>query len=126
MAHSLGGEGFDGFTYNDIAELIADKELSEDDLVNLVCESEPEKSDEELVPVTLTAKIIREGHALRRKLGNHFIQNDTTWHKSLLGSYEDVYKDLTKKFEELPIFYHLSECKYFCLKHRIGTNNFER
>ena len=40
MAHSLGGEGFDDFTDDDIAELMADKELSEDDLVNLVCESE--------------------------------------------------------------------------------------
>ncbi|UYV84116.1 hypothetical protein LAZ67_X001222 [Cordylochernes scorpioides] len=33
MAHSLGGEGFDDFTNGDIAELMADKELSEDDLV---------------------------------------------------------------------------------------------
>ncbi|KAH9496716.1 hypothetical protein Btru_009768 [Bulinus truncatus] len=49
MAHSLGGE-------DDIAELLADKELSDDDLVNLVCESECDKSDEEeLVPVTFTA-----------------------------------------------------------------------
>ncbi|UYV66924.1 hypothetical protein LAZ67_4003355 [Cordylochernes scorpioides] len=53
-----------------IAELMADKELSEDDLVNLVCESESDKSDEEeLVPVTFTAKVIREGLALGRKLG---------------------------------------------------------
>ncbi|UYV78030.1 FHDC1 [Cordylochernes scorpioides] len=50
-------------------ELMADKELSEDDLVNLVCESESDKSDEEeLVPVTFTAKVIREGLALGRKL----------------------------------------------------------
>ncbi|UYV61900.1 hypothetical protein LAZ67_1007019 [Cordylochernes scorpioides] len=38
MAHSLGGEGFDDFTDGDIAKLMADKELSEDDLFNLVCE----------------------------------------------------------------------------------------
>ncbi|UYV71985.1 K02A2.6-like [Cordylochernes scorpioides] len=50
-------------------KLMADKELSEDDLVNLVCESESDKSDEEeLVPVTFTAKVIREGLALGRKL----------------------------------------------------------
>ncbi|UYV69405.1 hypothetical protein LAZ67_6003482 [Cordylochernes scorpioides] len=79
MAHSLGGEGFNDFTNGDIAELMADKELSEDDLINLVCESESDKSDEEeLVPVTFTAKVIREGLALGRKLGNHFMQNDTT------------------------------------------------
>ena len=77
MAHSLGGEGFGDFTDDDIAELMADKELTEDDLVNLVCKSECDKSDvEELVPVTFTAKVIREGLALRRTLGNHFIQND--------------------------------------------------
>ncbi|UYV78034.1 hypothetical protein LAZ67_15003277 [Cordylochernes scorpioides] len=35
MAHSLGREGFDDFTDGDIAELMADKELCEDDLVNL-------------------------------------------------------------------------------------------
>ena len=84
MAHSLGGEGFDDFTDDDIAELMADKELSEDDLVNLVCESESDKSDEEeLVPVTFTTKVIREGLALGRKLDNHFIQNDTNVERAL-------------------------------------------
>ena len=74
MAHSLGGEGFDDFTDDDIAELMADKELSEDDLVNLVCKSESDKSDEEdLVTVTFTAEVIRVGLVLGRKLGNHFI-----------------------------------------------------
>ena len=71
MAHSLDIEGFDDVTDDDIAELMADKELSEDDLVNLVCDSESDKSDkEELVPVTFTSKVIREGLALERKLGN--------------------------------------------------------
>lgn len=113
MAHSLGGEGFDDFTDDDIAELMADKELSEDDLVNLVCESESDKSDEEeLVPVTFTAKVIREGLALGRKLGNHFIQNDTNVERALrfqrdinrcLAQYEEVYKDLTKNSKQLLI-----------------------
>ena len=86
---------------------MADKELSENDLVNLVCESESDKSDEEeLVPVTFTAKVIREGLASGRKLGNHFIQNDTNVKRALrfqrdinrcLAQYEKVYKDLTKK-----------------------------
>ncbi|UYV76545.1 hypothetical protein LAZ67_14001088 [Cordylochernes scorpioides] len=67
-----------------IAELMADKELSEDDLVNLVCQSESDKSDEEeLVPVTFTAKVIREGLALGRKLGNRFMQNDTNVERAL-------------------------------------------
>lgn len=113
MAHSLGGEGFDDFTDDDIAELMANKELSEDDLVNLVCESESDKSDEEeLVPVTFTAKVIREGLALGRKLGNHFIQNDTNVERALrfqrdinrcLAQYEEVHKDLTKNSKQLLI-----------------------
>ena len=106
MAHSLGGEGFDDFTDDNIAELMADKELSEDDLVKLICESKSDKSDEEeLVPVAFTAKVIREGIALGRKLGNHFIQNDKNVERALrfqsninrcLAQYEEVYKDLTK------------------------------
>ncbi|UYV71214.1 hypothetical protein LAZ67_8002211 [Cordylochernes scorpioides] len=113
MAHSLSGEGFDDFTDGDIAELMADKELSEDDLVNLVCESESDKSDEEeLVPVTFTAKVIREGLALGRKLGNHFMQNDTNVERAsrfkrdinrCLAQYEEVYKDLTKNSKQLLI-----------------------
>ena len=84
MARSVGGEGFEDFTYNDIAELIADKELSEEDLINLVFESESGKSDEEeLVPVTFSAKFICEGLALRRKRGNYFIQNDTNVERAL-------------------------------------------
>ncbi|UYV68171.1 hypothetical protein LAZ67_5003240 [Cordylochernes scorpioides] len=113
IAHSLGGEGFDDFTDGGIAELMADKELSEDDLVNLVCESESDKSDEEeLVPVTFTAKVIREGLVLGRKLGNHFMQNDTNVERALrfqrdinrsLAQYEEVYKDLTKNSKQLLI-----------------------
>ncbi|UYV66899.1 TTC14 [Cordylochernes scorpioides] len=113
MAHSLGGEGFDDFTDGDIAELMADKELSEDGLVNLVCESESDKSDEEeLVPVAFTAKVIREGLTLGRKLGNHFMQNDTNVERALrfqpdinrcLAQYEEVYKDLTKNSKQLLI-----------------------
>ena len=102
----MGGEGFDDFTDDDIAELMADKELSEDDLVNLVCESECDKSDEEeLVPVTFTAKVISA------KLGNHFIQNDTNERalrfqrdiNRCLAQYEEIYKDLTKNSKQLLI-----------------------
>ncbi|UYV62968.1 hypothetical protein LAZ67_2002670 [Cordylochernes scorpioides] len=110
MAHPLGGEGFDDFTDGDIAELMADKELGEDDLVNLVFESEFDKSDEEeFVPVTFTAKVIREGLALGRKLGDHFMQNDTNVERALrfqrdinrcLAQYEEVYKDLTKNSKQ--------------------------
>lgn len=64
---------------------MVDKELSEDDLVNLVCES---------------------------GVGNHFIQNDTNVERALrfqrdinrcLAQYEEVYKDLTKNSKQLLI-----------------------
>ena len=56
--------------------------------------------EEELVPVTFTAKVIREGIALGRKLGNHFIHNDTNVERALrfqrdincyLAQYEEVF-----------------------------------
>ncbi|UYV76844.1 TIGD1 [Cordylochernes scorpioides] len=68
--------------------------------------------EEELVPVTFTAKVIREGLALGRKLGNHFMQNDTNVERALrfqrdinrcLAQYEEVYKDLTKNSKQLLI-----------------------
>ena len=63
-------------------------------------------------PVTFTAKVIREGLALGRKLGNHFIQNDTNVERALrfqrdinrcLPQYEEVYKDFTKNSKQLLI-----------------------
>ena len=75
--------------------------------------AESDKSDEEeLVPVTFTAKVIPEGLALGRKLGNHFIQNDTNVERSLrfqrdinrcLSQYEKVYKNVTKNSKQLLI-----------------------
>ncbi|XP_056631461.1 zinc finger protein 585A-like [Diorhabda sublineata] len=128
MAHSLGGEGFDDFTDDDIAELMPDKELSENDLVNLVCESESDKSDEEeLVPVTFTDKVIREGFSLGRKL----IQNDTNVEMALrfqrdinhcLVQYEEVYKDLTKNSwqEEVKL---LSSLNRIIASHSISSSH---
>ncbi|UYV72509.1 hypothetical protein LAZ67_9003463 [Cordylochernes scorpioides] len=86
-----------------IAELMADKELTEDDLVNLVCESESDKSDEdELVPVTFTAKVIRKGLALGRNLGNHFMQNDTNVERALRFQ-RDINRCLAQYEEQLLI-----------------------
>ncbi|UYV72548.1 hypothetical protein LAZ67_9003644 [Cordylochernes scorpioides] len=58
----------------------------------------------------ITAKVIREGLALGRKLGNHFMQNDTNVERALrfqrdinrcLAQCEEVYKDLTKNSKNI-------------------------
>ncbi|XP_067135124.1 tigger transposable element-derived protein 1-like [Centruroides vittatus] len=72
LVHSLGGEGFDDFTEGDIAELVADKELSEDDLINMVdessdCDNDP--NEEEFESVVFTAKVICEELKLGKKIG---------------------------------------------------------
>nr|XP_012151876.1 PREDICTED: tigger transposable element-derived protein 1-like [Megachile rotundata] len=108
MAHTIGGEGFEDFAEADIVELMEDKELDEDDLVDMVNEtndrgSDPDEAESE--PVAFTAKVIREGLELGRKLGNHFLQNDPNVERALLfqrdinkrlTQYEEVYKDLIK------------------------------
>ena len=69
--------------------------------------------EDELVPVTFTAKVIREGIALGRKLSYHSIQNDTNVERALrfqrdinrcLAQYEEVYKDLKKNSKQFFIW----------------------
>ncbi|KAG7196833.1 hypothetical protein KM043_017594 [Ampulex compressa] len=115
MAHTIGGEGFEDFAEADIVELMEDKELDEDDLVDMVNETNDRGSDpdeEESEPVAFTAKVIREGLELGRKLGNHFLQNDPNVERALLfqrdinkrlTQYEEVYKDLIKNETQLLI-----------------------
>lgn len=74
LAHSLGGEGLDDFTEEDITELVANKEQSEDDLTNMInetndCDNDPD--EDELESATFTAKFIREEFELERKLAQY-------------------------------------------------------
>lgn len=115
IAHTIGGEGFEDFVEADVVELMADKELDENDLVDMVNGTNTRDSDpdeEESDPVAFTAKVIREGLGLGRKLGNHFVQNDPNVERALLfqrninkclTQYEEVYKDLTKNQTQLLI-----------------------
>lgn len=117
LAHALGGEGFEDIAEADIKELMADEELNEDDLLNMVDEtntidSEDDINEEESKPSAFTAKKIREGLELGRKLGSHFLQIDPNVERALqfqrninklLIQYEEDYKNLTRNASQLLI-----------------------
>ncbi|GIY36470.1 hypothetical protein CEXT_653991 [Caerostris extrusa] len=72
----MGRGDFKDFAEADIVELMADKELDEDDLIGMVNKTNdrgrgPVKVEPK--PVAFTAKVIREGLEFGRKLNNHFI-----------------------------------------------------
>lgn len=88
LAYAIGGEGFEDLSEADIEEIIADEELNEDDLINMIHETnkhdEDNDSDEEQSePVEFTARIISVGLELGRKLRNHFLQYDTNVDRAL-------------------------------------------
>lgn len=64
LAHEIGGEGFDTFNENDVDELLVDKALSDDDVIELLDSVLVPKNNSDVEysePAPLTAKIIREG-----------------------------------------------------------------
>ncbi|XP_054746234.1 jerky protein homolog-like [Anastrepha obliqua] len=79
LAHTIGGDGFDDLSFADIEELLADKSLSENEIIGLTLETHQDRehsdNDEEDPPI-LNATLIKEGLDLARKLGNHFQQHD--------------------------------------------------
>ncbi|XP_053968450.1 tigger transposable element-derived protein 1-like [Anastrepha ludens] len=79
LAHTIGGDGFDDLSFADIEELLADKSLSENEIIDLPLETHQDRehsdNDEEDPPI-LNATLIKEGIDLARKLGNHFQQHD--------------------------------------------------
>ncbi|GFQ72212.1 tigger transposable element-derived protein 1 [Trichonephila clavata] len=77
LAHSLGGEGFEDLSEADIIEIMADKEICEDELIDMVNITSENESDNETVADgyahnPFTAKVVREGLELGRKLVNIF------------------------------------------------------
>uniref|UniRef100_T1HY07 Uncharacterized protein n=1 Tax=Rhodnius prolixus TaxID=13249 RepID=T1HY07_RHOPR len=87
---------------------MADKELDENDLVDMVNARNIRDSDpdeEESDPVAFTAKVIREGLELGQKLGNHF-ERALLFQRNInkcLTQYEELYEDLTKNQTQLLI-----------------------
>ncbi|GFU01250.1 tigger transposable element-derived protein 1 [Nephila pilipes] len=110
LAHSLGGEGFEDLSESDIIEIMADKEICEDDLIDMVNITSENESDNETVADgyahnPFTAKVVREGLEQGRKLVNYFQQNDPHLDRALrfqrnmnecLNEYEELYNVLTK------------------------------
>ncbi|GFQ75468.1 tigger transposable element-derived protein 1 [Trichonephila clavata] len=110
LAHSLGGEGFEDLSEADIIEIMADKEICEDELIDMVNITSENESDNETVADgyahnPFTAKVVREGLELGRKLVNYFQQNDPHLDRALrlqrnitesLNEYEEVYNVLSK------------------------------
>ncbi|GFT13151.1 tigger transposable element-derived protein 1 [Nephila pilipes] len=110
LAHSLGGEGFEDLSEADIIEIMADKEICEDDLIDMVNITSENESDNETVADgyahnPFTAKVVREGLEQGRKLVNYFQQNDPHLDRALrfqrnmnecLNEYEELYNVLTK------------------------------
>ncbi|GFQ87580.1 tigger transposable element-derived protein 1 [Trichonephila clavata] len=72
LAHSLGGEGFEDLNEADIIEIMADKEICEDELIDMVNITSENERDNETVADgyahnPFTAKVVREGLELGRK-----------------------------------------------------------
>jgi len=123
LGHMLGGEGFADITEVDIAEIMEDQELQEDDLLEMVQKisgsvNDVESDVDECESSTFTAKIVREGLAIGRKLGNYFQEYDTNVERALkfqrdvnkiLTQYEEVYKEMTKNRQQLLISDFFSE-----------------
>lgn len=108
LAHTIGGDGFDDLSSADIDELLADKSLSESEIIDLALETHHDKehseNGEEDLPV-LNATLIKDGLDLARNLGNHFEQHDPDNERAakfqrelklLMSSYRELYNGLSR------------------------------
>lgn len=101
LARQLGGSGFDDLNEEDITEMVLDKELHEDDLIQLCNEengSECEEEQEEL-PKEINLKAVREGLRQVRELREHFGQCDPN--EERLSKFDMLLTDATKPYQEL-------------------------
>ncbi|MDI4567790.1 MAG: hypothetical protein E7Y34_01775 [Mycoplasma sp.] len=76
LAQTVVGEGFEDLAQAYIKGIMVDEELNEDELVNMIHETNKHDEDQS-EPAAFTAKVISVGLELGRKLGNHFLQYDT-------------------------------------------------
>ncbi|UYV61478.1 hypothetical protein LAZ67_1004997 [Cordylochernes scorpioides] len=123
IAKEIGGEGFDDFGEHDIEELLVDKALNDDDILESMVDTTKdfETVDSELEDVTpLDEKLLREGLQLSGKLENFFIQNDNDVERALkfqrdlkfcMSGYRELYKELVKPSQRLITDYLVKEKK---------------
>ncbi|XP_055377932.1 tigger transposable element-derived protein 1-like [Condylostylus longicornis] len=124
LAHAIGGEDFQDLNEEDIIKTMTDQELDEDELIEIVSktrqksESDVEAEIDECEKHLFTAKIVREGLALGKKLGNYFQQHDPNVERALqfqrkinevLAQYEEELKDLRQKKSQLLITEFISK-----------------
>ncbi|CAD6995589.1 unnamed protein product [Ceratitis capitata] len=79
LASSVGGEILADMTREDIDEILLDRELDDDDLIEIateVIESE-NGSDTEIDEHPIIAETIKQGHKLAVELENYFVANNT-------------------------------------------------
>uniref|UniRef100_A0A1A9V136 Uncharacterized protein n=1 Tax=Glossina austeni TaxID=7395 RepID=A0A1A9V136_GLOAU len=93
LAHTIGGDGSDDLSFADIEELLVDKSLSENEIIDLTFETHHEKEHSD------------NGEEDLIKEGNHFEQHDPDEKraakfqhelKSLMASYSELYNGLSR------------------------------
>lgn len=108
LAHEVGGEGFDDLSFADIEEMIVDKPLEDEEIIEVACapadlQEENDSDDDDKTP--LTAGLIKEGFQLANALENHFLTHDHLSERaaqfkqeltSCMARYRELYNELSK------------------------------
>lgn len=107
LAQAVGGEGFDHFTVDDINEIIVERVLNEDELLEIALEDvdRNNSTDEDEPSSAITTSSILEGLQMANKLEDHFLTNNHIIERavkfqsdlqSCIARYKELYKELSK------------------------------
>lgn len=106
LSHAIGGEGFDNMATADIEELMIEKPLDEEDLLEVVpVDDSNENDDDEGEIHQLTSSLIREGLKFSAIMAHHFLTHDPNVERALkfqrnlqlcTAGYQELYKQLEK------------------------------
>ncbi|XP_054747303.1 tigger transposable element-derived protein 1-like [Anastrepha obliqua] len=110
LAHAVGRQGLDDLVFDDVDELMIDKVLSEEEILDFASQKADsvESSDSE-EPVKLTANLIQKGLQFANKLEHHFITNDSNVERaaqfqrelnSCMARYKELYKEVARIGEQ--------------------------
>ena len=111
LAYEVGGEGFDDLASGDIEELLSDKALSNDEIIDFAIQTPDlqEISEDDAEVTTLNANQIKEGLDLLTKVIDHFCNLDAIEKRACkfkcdlnlaMRNYRELYKDLTKNSKQ--------------------------
>lgn len=107
LAQTVGGDGFDNLTFDDINEIIIDSVLDVDDLLEVALEDVgvSDNTGESETPPSITASLIIDGLQMANKLAEHFLANDHINERavkfqsdlqSCMARYKELYKEISK------------------------------